>query len=288
MFKVINKQTLTDGVKRFDIYAPFIARIARPGQFVSVCVEAEDERIPMSILDYHPEQGTISLIVQEIGPTSRKLGELSINDKIFSMIGPLGVAVNVEKKGTVVCVATGIGVAQILPICRAFKNAKNKVIGIVGSRTRSRLVLEPQLRLVCTDVLVATEDGSFGRRAKATDLFQKLLGQEPVDYVYAAGSGEMMATVCGLTAPKKILTRVQLSPLMIDCVGMCGSCRVKVGGRSVLACMEGPSFDGHQVDFKDYCARIRGMDLCDQNQQSNQKINEPGIFRKFLSDILSD
>ncbi len=288
MFKIINKQILTEGVKRLDIHAPFIARIAKPGHFISVCVEPEDERIPMSILEYQPDQGTISIIVQEVGPTSKKLGALSINDKIFSIIGPLGTAVNIEKKGTVVCVATGIGVAQILPICRAFKNVKNKVIGIVGSRARSRLVLEPQLRLVCTDVLVATEDGSFGLRAKATDLLGKLLARETVDYVYAAGSGEMMAAVCELTAPKKIPTRVQLSPLMIDCVGMCGSCRVKVAGKSVLACMEGPSFDGHQVDFKDYCARIKGMDLCDHNQQFSQKTNEPGIFRKFLSDILND
>lgn len=286
MFKIINKQILTEGVKRLDILAPFIARTARPGQFVSVCVESGDERVPMSISDQQPDQGVISLIVQDAGPTSKKLSELSINDSIFSIIGPLGIPVEIERKGTVVCVATGIGLAQILPISRAFKNVKNKVIGIVGAKTRSRILLEPQLRLTCTNVLVATEDGSFGRRARATDLLEKLLTQETVNYVYAAGSGEMMEAVCALTAEKGIPTKVQLNPLMIDCVGMCGSCRVRVGGRSVLACMEGPAFDGHQVDFKDYRARIKSFDLCDN--QPSPKTNGSGIFRKFFSDILSD
>lgn len=288
MFKIINKQVLMEGVKRLDIYAPFVARIARPGQFVSVCVEENDERIPMSISDVHAAEGAIALIVQEAGPTSRKLGNLAINEEIFSIIGPLGVAPEISKKGTVVCVATGIGAAQILPVARAFKDAGNKVVGIIGSRTRGRLLLEPQLRLVCTNVLVATEDGSFGRRAKATDLLRQLLERESVDYVYAAGSAAMMESVCEMTRPKNIPTRVQLNPLMIDCVGMCGSCRVRVAGRSVLACMEGPSFDGHQVDFRDYYTRIRGLDICDHNQSFSPKKKESGTFMKFVSDILSD
>jgi len=291
-FKIINKQVLAENVKRIDIIAPNIARKVRPGQFVSVCPEENDEHIPLAVTSSDAERGYISLIFPELGHTTRKLGALPISESIFSILGPLGNPAKIEKKGTVVCIATGIGIAQILPICRAFKDKGNKVIGIIGAKTKRALMLEPQMRLACNKALIATDDGSYERRGLATDIFSEFLDKNKVDQVYAVGAVDMMRMVCSMTQEKRIKTLVRLNPVMVDCMGMCGSCRVKVDGEMVLACVKGPEFDGHKVDFNDLDIRMNAYEESEEwgNRQSKRKSgkSESKTLAKFLSGFLKN
>lgn len=290
MFEIINKQILAEDVKRIDILAPNIARKVQPGQFVSICPEEGDERIPLTVVESDAKKGTITVIFQEKGSTTGKLGSLPIHDSVFAIVGPLGIPSKVEKLGTVVCIATGVGTAQILPICRAFRKAGNKVIGIIGAKSKQTLMLEAQMRLSCSKIHITTNDGTYERRGQATDVLKELLAKKEVDMVYAIGSLEMMRTVCALTKTKKIATRVQLNPVMVDCMGMCGSCRVKIAGKIVLACMEGPEFDGHKVDFDDFSCRMNACEeskeCSSQKYQSNPVTSVSRILTKFLSGIL--
>jgi len=290
MFKIVNKQILAEGIKRLDIVAANIARKVQAGQFVGVCPKEGDERIPLAVVDSDSNKGTITLIFHEVGPTTKTMGALSINDQIFSILGPLGVPATIQKKGEVVCVATGIGSAKILPICRALKSAGNKVIGVIGAKTKRGLMLEAQIRLTCDNIYITTEDGSYGKKGLATDVLQDLLSQRNVKMVYAIGASEMMEAVCSLTKKKKIKTFVQLNPIMVDCMGMCGSCRVRVGDKMVLACTDGPEFDGHQVDFNYFHVRMNALKELEQwsNQRlsSNQSEKESKTLTKFLSGIL--
>ena len=185
-----------------------------------------------------------------------------------------------------------MGTAQILPICRAFRDKGNKVIGIIGAKTKQALMLEPQMRLACNKILIATEDGSYERRGLATDVLEGFFDQNKVDLVYAIGAVDMMQTVCSMTEQRKIKTFVRVNPVMVDCMGMCGSCRVKVGGEMVLACVEGPEFDGHKVDFKDLNIRMNAYEEPKEwdNRQSKHKLarNESKTLTRFLSGILKN
>ncbi|HBG60923.1 MAG: hypothetical protein A2Y03_09395 [Omnitrophica WOR_2 bacterium GWF2_38_59] len=290
MFEIINKQIIAESIKRIDVYAPDIASKVLPGQFVKICPEEGDESIPLTVSDHDAARGIITLIFQEVGSTTGKLGSLPIGEAVFSILGPLGKAVHIEKVGRVICIATGIGAAQILPICRALKKEGNKIVGIIGAKTKSKLMLEAQMRIACDKILIATEDGSYVRRGLASDVLREVIGKESIDLVYAIGNLEMMETVCSITKKAKIKTLVQLKPIMVDCVGMCGSCRVKVGGKILMACTDGPEFDGHKVDFKDYQIRKKSHEEAGKclNQKSlpNQQQRESGILTKFLSGIL--
>jgi len=291
-FKVINKQILAEQVKRIDILAEDIARRVRPGQFVSVCAEKNDDHIPLTVTSSDPGRGSISLIFPEVGPATKKLGSMPINESLFSVLGPLGRPVTVEKKGVVVCVASGIGIAQILPICRAYKDAGNKVIGIIGAKTKKLLMLEAQLRLGCDKLFIATDDGSYERRGMATDILGEFLGRNSVNLIYVIGSVDLMRCVCSTTKERKIKTLVRLNPMMTDCMGMCGSCRVKVGGKTMLACVDGPEFNGHKVDFTDLDIRMKAYEESEgwSNRQSELKSVRNGskTLTKFLSGILKN
>ncbi|VAX35196.1 NADH-dependent reduced ferredoxin:NADP+ oxidoreductase subunit A [hydrothermal vent metagenome] len=291
-FKVLNKQILSEHIKRLDILAPEVAGCVEPGQFVSVCPEEGDERIPLSVIDADTAKGTIALIFQEVGYTTRKLGGISIGEAVFSILGPLGIPAKIDKGKAVICVATGMGVAKVLPICRAFKKQGNKTIGIVGASKKRTLMLEPQMRLACDKVFITTEDGSYERKGLATDVLKEIVekynDQERELIVCAIGSAEMMEEVCRFTKEHKIKTRVHLNPVMVDCMGMCGSCRVKVGGKIVLACVDGPEFNGHKVDFQDFKIRMKAFEeagVC-QTSLSNQKKSASETFTKFLVGIL--
>ena len=290
MFEILNKQILASDIKRIDVHAPAIAKKIHPGQFVSICPQEGDERIPLTVIEFNVNKGTLTFIFQEKGAATTKLGELAIGEEIFSILGPLGIPAKIERLGTVVCIATGIGAAQILPICRAFKQAGNKVIGIIGAKTKKALMLEAQMRLSCNQFYISTNDGSYERRGLATDILKTLMGQQKVELVYAIGSHDMMQEACLLTQTKNIPTRVCLNPVMVDCMGMCGSCRIKVGGKMVLACIDGPEFDGHQVDFKDFGIRIKAYEELatwhSQKSQLNPPRSERRILPKFLADIL--
>ena len=264
MFKILNKQILATNIKRLDIFAPPIARKVQAGQFVRVAPEEGDETIPLTVVDWDASRGTISLIIQEVGPTTLKLGTLAIQDSIFSVLGPLGIPAKIDKlipsgnnpetvsvlgsdrrksenQGTVVCIATGIGTAQMLPIARAFKRAGNRVIGIIGARTKKTLMLESQFRICCNSIFITTDDGSYERQGYVTDALSQLMKKQEINLAYAIGSAEMMRAVSELSGTRQIPTHVQLNPTMVDCMGMCGSCRVKVGRQIVLGLK---SFDG--------------------------------------------
>lgn len=292
-FKILNKQSLGADVKRLDVKAEEIARRIQPGQFVMVTPAERSERIPLSVVDVDATRGTISLIFQEVGFTTKQLGALQINENVFNILGPLGVPPSIEKVGIIVCITTGMGAAQILPICRAHKKIGNKVIGIIGAKTKKNLVLESQLRLTCHKILIATNDGSYIKRGLATDLLRDLLKQETIHLVHAVGAVDLMEAVCTMTKERNIPTRVSLHPVMVDGTGMCGSCRVKVAGKTVLACVEGPEFDGHAVDFQDLRIRMKAFSVKkDEDGKELSWFNQtlppsrlrsgPGIFQKFL------
>ena len=287
MFPIINKQILATNIKRLDIEAPDIVKKVQPEQFVMVCTEQGDERIPLTVVDTDQLKHTIALIVHEVGETTKKLGALSLRESIYSILGPLGTPARIEKKGTVMCIATGIGAAQMLPIARAFRQVGNKVIGIIGAKTKRDLMLESQMRLACHKIFITTNDGSYERRGLATDFLKNMLEKENVDYVYAIGSTEMMQGICVLTKAKQIPTAVQLNPIMVDCMGMCGSCRVKINGQMVLACLDGPEFNGHDVDFQDFEIRMKASKEWDNPEfKLNSPREESQPFTRFLSGIL--
>jgi len=294
VFRIVHKQRLSEDVKRVDLYAPEIARRFEPGQFVSVVPEEQDERLPLSIVDADTDRGTITLMINEVGTTTRKLGGMAIREEVYSVVGPLGLPARVETPKTVLCVATGIGTARMLPICRAFKRGGSKVIGILGARTKKEVILEAQMRLVCDKLMIATQDGSYERRGLATDIVQPLLRENRNDpkglVVRASGSVGMMREVCALAKEEKVPARVYLNPVMVDGLGMCGSCRVKVGGKIVMACLHGPEFNGHKVDFQDFERRLKtlgGKESCPRKESvDNRRKSGFGIFGRFLGDIL--
>ncbi|MCA9402719.1 MAG: sulfide/dihydroorotate dehydrogenase-like FAD/NAD-binding protein [Candidatus Omnitrophica bacterium] len=291
MFPVINKQILAKNIKRIDIAAEHIARRVQPGQFVLIRPVEGGEGIPLSVIDQDPDKGTISVIIREVGETSQALTGLALKQNIHAILGPLGTPAQIKKRGVVVCVATGIGVAQILPICRGLKDAGNKVVGIIGARTKRELLLEAQMRLACDRMMIATEDGTYERRGLATELLERLLDEQGIDQVNAIGSADLMRTVCAITKPRKVKTLVQLRPMMVDCLGLCGACRLRVGNKTVLACVDGPEFDGHRVDFDDYEIRMNAFkeQVWDNRKAtSNPSGSDPKTLTKFLSGILKN
>lgn len=288
-FKIVNRQILSEEIRRLDISAPFIARRVKAGQFARVRPGEGYGYIPLAVVEADAGRGVISFIVQQTDPSTIKLGEMPIGGSLFSVLGPLGTAAKIEKKGTVFCVATGIGISRILPICRALKKAGNRVIGVIGANTKKRLLFEAQMRVVCDKIYVATDDGSYERRGLATDIFRQLIHKEECHGVYASGTVEMMQTVSALTKEKGIETFVIVNPVMVDCVGMCASCRIKVDGKIVFACVEGPTFDAHRVDFDVLRMRLNAFE--EPNTWDSPKLpssrpaGEEKTFERRLSDI---
>ena len=260
MYKIIHKQVIAQDIKKIDITAPAIASKALPGQFVMVTPVEGEHNVPMAIIDSDERRSVISLLVHEVGPATRKLGDLSIGEDIYQMVGPLGQSAQMDKYGLVICVATGIGAAQILPICRGLKKKGNKVIGIVGAKSKKVLMLEAQMRVVCDEIFITTNDGSYERRGLATGVLKELLDKYTVQRVYAIGSIEMMQAAAQMTKEKNTALRVTLNPYMVNGLGLCGSCRVKIDGQYRLACVDGHEFDGHLVDYHDLSQRMNALE----------------------------
>ena len=278
MYKIIHKQVIAQDIKKIDITAPAIAQRAMPGQFVMVTPIAGEHNIPMTIIDSDERRSVISLLVHEVGSSSRKLGELSIGEGIYQVVGPLGQASQMDKYGLVICVATGIGVAQILPICRGLKKKGNKVIGIIGAKSKKVLMLESQMRVVCDEIYITTNDGSYERRGLATGVLIELLNKYNVKRVYAIGSVEMMQAAAVMTREKGIPLRVTPNPYMVNGLGQCGSCRVKVDGEYRLACVDGPEFDGHKIDYLDLAQRMNALEKVPwENQAPPISPKRPGF-----------
>ncbi|MBI4284937.1 MAG: sulfide/dihydroorotate dehydrogenase-like FAD/NAD-binding protein [Chloroflexi bacterium] len=258
MYKILEREDLTSNVHAYRIEAPAVARKARPGQFVVIRVDENGERIPLTIADWDEQEGSVTVAVQEVGTTTHRLAELKTGDAIANFVGPLGLPTEIEHYGTVVCVAGGFAVAVVYPIARALRQAGNKVISILGARNKSLLFWEDELRSVSDELIVTTDDGSYGRKGLVTEPLKELISvDKKVDRVIAIGPSIMMK-FCALTSkPFGVKTVVSLNPIMVDGTGMCGCCRVSVGGVTRFACVDGPDFDGHQVDWDLLLARQR-------------------------------
>jgi NAD(P)H-flavin reductase len=250
LYKILLRQDLVPNVHLFKIEAPAVARKAQAGQFIVVRVDDTGERIPLTIADWNAREGSVSVVFMEVGATTRDLARLGTGDAVADFVGPLGLATHVENYGTVACVAGGVGVAVITPIARAMKQKGNRVISIMGARTKNLMFWENELRAASDELVVTTDDGSYGRKALVTEpLKELLLGQEKVARVIAIGPTMMMKFSALTTQPFGVRTIVSLNPIMVDGTGMCGCCRVSVGGQTKFACVDGPDFDGHQVDW---------------------------------------
>ncbi len=251
MFKVIHAQFIAPGIKRFVLEAPRIARKQKPGQFVILRIYEEGERIPVTIENSDPERGTISIVVQSIGKTTHLLNSLNTGDSILDVVGPLGKPSEIDKFGTVVVVGGGVGTAMAYPSAAAYKRAGNRVISIVGARTKELVILEKELRAVSDALLITTDDGSYSDKGFVTDKLRQLIQNGTrIDLVLAIGPIVMMRAVAELTRKENIRTVVSLNPIMIDGTGMCGGCRVPIDGKSEFACVDGPEFDAHKVNFE--------------------------------------
>jgi ferredoxin--NADP+ reductase len=250
VFTIREKESLAHNVHRIVVDAPYIAGKTLPGQFVMLRVTDHGERIPMTIADSDREKGTITIIYQEVGRTTMMMASLSAGDRLEDVVGPLGLPSQVQKLDHVVCVGGGIGIAPIHPVARGFKEAGSRVLSILGARSRELLILEEEMKIASSEVRVCTDDGSYGKKGSVTNILEDLIQEgRPIDLVMAVGPVPMMEAVCRITRPYTIKTVVSLNPIMVDGTGMCGACRVTVDGETKFACVDGPEFDGHLVDF---------------------------------------
>lgn len=257
-FSIVEARFLAPEIKFFRILAPRIARSRQPGQFVIVRVYDKGERIPLTIADADPDRGTIDIIVQGVGKTTKLLNTLEAGDTILDVVGPLGRPSEIRLFGTVVVIGGGVGAAIAYPTAVALRKAGNRVLSILGARTRELLILEKELGAVSDELFVLTDDGSYGQKGLVTDKLKELIQEgRRIDLVLAIGPIPMMAAVAEVTRPYGIRTLVSLNPIMVDGTGMCGGCRVMVGGESRFACVDGPEFDAHQVDFRLLAQRNR-------------------------------
>ena len=256
MFKIVRKKELNANVTLMDIEAPFIARKAKAGQFIIFRIDDKGERVPLTIAGYDREKGTVTIIFQKVGFATVALGNLNEGDYIQDFVGPLGKPTPVEGKKKVCVVGGGVGCAIALPSAKAFKEAGAEVTVIVGFRSKDIVVLEDEFKAVADNLILMTDDGSYGRHGLVTQPLQELLEQgESFDEVLAIGPVPMMKFVCKTTEPFGVHTSVSLNPIMVDGTGMCGGCRVTVGGEVKFACVDGPEFDGHKVDFAELMSR---------------------------------
>ena len=258
MNKIIRKKYFSENVVELQVEAPLIAKSRRAGHFVIVRVDEQGERMPLTISDADVKQGTINLVVQKIGVSSTKLCNLEVGDQIADLVGPLGKATKIQNYGTVVCACGGVGAAPMLPIATALKLAGNKVIVVLAARTRELIILEEQLRAVSDELIIMTDDGSYGQQGLVTQGVEMVINREPVHKCVTIGPAIMMKFVSLLTAKYGVPTEASLNTIMVDGTGMCGACRVTVGGKTKFVCVDGPEFDAHQVDWNEMLTRMGG------------------------------
>ncbi len=257
MFKILEKEHFSEKVVKLVVDAPMIARARRPGHFVIVRASEGGERIPLTITDANEKLGTITLVVQEVGVSTRKICALEPGECLIDAVGPLGQATRIENVGTVVCCGGGVGVAPLLPIIKAMKQAGNRVISVLAARTRELIILEEQVRTYSDDVIIMTDDGSYGQKGLVTQGVENVITREKVNLAVTIGPAVMMKFVSLLTAKYQIPTMCSLNTIMVDGTGMCGACRVTVDGRTRFVCIDGPEFDAHKVDFDEMIMRLR-------------------------------
>jgi ferredoxin--NADP+ reductase len=258
VYTIKQKTSLSHDVHSMVVDAPYVARKAQPGQFVILRAGKLGERIPLTIADSDRDAGTITVVFQEVGKSTKVMGGLSEGDKFDDLVGPLGIPSHLDKLGLIVCVGGGIGIAPIHPIARGLKEAGNEVVSILGARSKDLLIMEDEMKLASTEVKICTDDGSYGQQGFVTNVLEEMINNgQPIAMVMAIGPVPMMEAVSKLTKPFGIKTLVSLNPIMVDGTGMCGACRVTVGGEIKFVCVDGPDFDGHEVDFGELKLRQR-------------------------------
>jgi len=259
-FEIVAKHTMAPEIIRFEVRAPRVARKARPGQFVIVRVDERGERVPLTIAERHVERGTIAIVFQAVGFSTRQMAAMDIGDSLADVLGPLGQATEIERHGRVACVAGGLGIAFMYPEIVGFSDAGNEIVSILGARSEDLLFYVDEIREMSAKVHICTDDGSAGRHGLVTDVLCDLIDAgEHFDYCIATGPLPMMRATCALTKKHDIPTLVSLDPIMVDGTGMCGACRVTVGGEVKFACVDGPDFDGHLVNWDELAKRKRAF-----------------------------
>lgn len=258
MFRILSKRVMAEGtVVHIKVEAPLIAKKAKPGQFIILRVNEKGERIPLTMAETDPEKGTIDLIFQVVGKTTALLSTLNVGDSIADVVGPLGRPTHIEKVGSVACVGGGTGIAVLYPITKAYKEIGNHVISIIGARTKDLLILEEEMRGISDEFFITTDDGSYGEKGFVTDILKRLLDEKrDIKLVIGIGPVPMMKFLSALTKKYGVKTIVSLNSIMVDGTGMCGACRVTVGGKTKFTCVDGPEFDGHEVDFDELQKRL--------------------------------
>ena len=269
MNKIISKEQFSEKVFKFEVEAPLIARSRKAGHFVIVRVDAKGERMPLTIAGADVQKGTITLVVQEVGLSSTKLCQLNAGDYILDVVGPLGQATHIENFGTVVCAGGGVGVAPMLPIIQALKEAGNRVISVLAGRTKDLIILENEVRKSSDEVIIMTDDGSYGNKGLVTEGIESVIKREKVDKCFAIGPAIMMKFCCLLTQKYNIPTDVSLNTIMVDGTGMCGACRITVGGKTKFVCVDGPEFDGHQVEWDEMFKRMGSFKDVEREEMSH-------------------
>lgn len=265
MSKIVGKEYFSENVVKLEVEAPLIAKARRAGHFVIVRVGEKGERIPLTIASSDESKGTITLVVQKIGVSSSKLCALNVGDEITDLVGPLGKATHIENFGTVVCAGGGVGVAPMLPIVEALKKAGNRVVTVLAARTKDLVILEEQMRKHSDEVIIMTDDGSYGKKGLVTNGVEEIINREKVDLCVTIGPAVMMKFVSLLTKKYEVPTVASLNTIMVDGTGMCGACRITVGGKTKFVCVDGPEFDAHEVDFDEMLMRLSAYREEEQN-----------------------
>lgn len=274
MYRIVRKEILSPIIKLLEVEAPEVAAKAQAGQFIILRIDEEGERIPLTVADFDRSRGTITTIFQEVGYSTRLLGKLEAGANLVDFVGPLGQATEIENYGRVVCVGGGVGVAPVYPIARALKEAGNEVISIIGARNRELLILEAEMRAVSDELLIATDDGSYGHHGFVTDLLKQVVEEKgSIARVWGIGPVVMMRAVAETTRPFGIPTIVSMNPIMVDGTGMCGACRVSVGGETRFACVDGPEFDGHKIDWQ---LALRRMTMYKEEEEQAMAAHKGG------------
>lgn len=274
MYKVIEKTVLSENVAKLIIENNTIAKNRKPGQFVIIKIGEIGERIPLTIADSDTEKGTITIIVQKVGTSSHKLFNLNAGDYISDLVGPLGQPTEIEKVGTVIAAGGGVGVAPLYPIAKAFKEAGNKLITILAARTKDLIILENEMKEFADEFMIMTDDGSYGKKGLITAGIEEIINREKVDMVICLGPAIMMKFIALLTRKHNIHTIASLNTIMVDGTGMCGACRVTVGGKTKFVCVDGPEFNAHEVDFDEMLKRLNAY-----------RKEEETSYSKYLKDL---
>ena len=256
-YKILSKKELCPNQYEITIEAPYVVRNAKAGQFIIFRAEENGERVPLTIADVNKETGALTIVFMAVGYTTKKLAELNVGDEVVDIVGPLGQPTHIKKYGTVVCLAGGYGAAPCYLIAKAFKEAGNKVYMIMGARTKELIFWQDKMRNECNELFITTDDGSLGEKGFVTQVLERLMASEEINYAIAVGPMPMMRAVANLTRDKGIYTEASMNPIMVDGTGMCGACRVTVGGKTKFACVDGPDFNAHEIDFDEVINRTK-------------------------------